>query len=88
MSVHGLCDRDELHEKHEFHDGIGMHYCPGQHSGCRNCDDRKCMDCVLRYHHDQCEDSCPCCCSPPIERCPKCGLMDIGRHFCPSGDLT
>jgi len=29
---------------------------------CTNCDGRKCMDCVLRYEHDACEDSCPFCC--------------------------
>ena len=28
---------------------------------CCNCGGRKCMDCVLRYMHDQCEDSCPDC---------------------------
>lgn len=30
---------------------------------CKNCDGRKCMSCVLRYHHDACEDDCPDCCS-------------------------
>ena len=29
---------------------------------CFNCDNRKCMDCVLRYMHDNCEDDCPMCC--------------------------
>lgn len=29
---------------------------------CSNCDGRKCMDCVLRYVHDECKDDCPFCC--------------------------
>lgn len=63
--VYGLCDRDELHEAHLIsEDGPWNWHCPGQYSLCRNCDDRKCMDCVLRYQHDQCEDSCPCCVGP------------------------
>lgn len=57
-TVHGLCDRDEIHPGHID----GNWHCPGQHDHCRNCNDRKCMDCVLRYVHDACEDSCPCCC--------------------------
>jgi hypothetical protein len=63
VSVHGLCERDEVHERHEFHDGIGMHYCPGQHSLCRNCDDRKCMGCVFREYDHECVSDCPDCCA-------------------------
>lgn len=29
---------------------------------CQNCDDRKCMDCVFRTHHDTCYDDCSDCC--------------------------
>lgn len=28
---------------------------------CPTCDDRQCMDCVMRYHHDRCENTCPRC---------------------------
>lgn len=63
--ISGLCDRDEIHDAHEFvWENTGSVWsCPGQHSQCRNCDDRKCMDCVFRYHHDACEESCPDCCT-------------------------
>jgi hypothetical protein len=30
---------------------------------CPNCDGRKCMDCVLRYWHEECVDDCPECCA-------------------------
>jgi hypothetical protein len=30
---------------------------------CTNCDGRKCMDCVLRYMHDNCVYDCPFCCA-------------------------
>ena len=33
---------------------------------CANCDSRKCMSCVLRDYHDECEDDCPHCCT--VER--------------------
>lgn len=70
VGVHGLCDRDEPHGGHVFWwneviDNNGdqvLWECPGQASDCRNCDDRKCMSCVLRYMHDACEDDCPMCC--------------------------
>lgn len=29
---------------------------------CTNCDDRKCMSCVLRQVHQNCVDDCPTCC--------------------------
>lgn len=35
---------------------------------CKNCDDRKCMDCVFRIVHDRCEDDCPDCCAENVER--------------------
>ena len=28
---------------------------------CPTCDDRQCMDCVLRHQHDRCVNSCPRC---------------------------
>ena len=28
---------------------------------CPTCDDRQCMDCVLRHQHDRCENTCPRC---------------------------
>lgn len=69
ISTSGLCNNDQPHDGHVFWDGIisvngsyALWDCPGQYSECRNCDDRKCMDCVLRYWHDVCEDSCPMCC--------------------------
>lgn len=31
---------------------------------CSNCDDRRCMQCVLRYVHENCADTCPLCCDP------------------------
>lgn len=33
-----------------------------EHSGCRNCDGRKCMDCVTGTVHDKCQPDCPFCC--------------------------
>lgn len=30
---------------------------------CTNCDGRFCMDCVLRYVHDECRNDCPMCCT-------------------------
>ena len=32
---------------------------------CVNCEDRKCMDCVLRYVHQDCREDCPFCCVLP-----------------------
>jgi hypothetical protein len=62
MSVHGLCDRDEIHDAHEF-DWEGTFWqCPGQWSQCRNCDDRKCMGCVFRVYDHDCKSDCPDCC--------------------------
>lgn len=29
---------------------------------CNNCGGRKCMSCIFREIHDQCEDDCPLCC--------------------------
>lgn len=64
MTVHGLCDRDELHEAHEWEWVAGtVWHCPGQNSSCRNCDDRKCMGCVFRDWDHTCADDCPDCCS-------------------------
>lgn len=66
ISLHGRCDLDEQHDAHilfPFGPDSGAQACPGQTVNCRNCDDRKCMDCVLRYIHDFCEDSCPMCCA-------------------------
>lgn len=68
INVRGQCERYEIHDAHLI--PLGMHPdgviylqdCPGQHVECRNCDDRKCMSCVLRYWHDACEDDCPMCC--------------------------
>lgn len=34
-----------------------------QNLTCPNCDDRHCMDCVMRYVHDTCVDDCPQCCA-------------------------
>jgi hypothetical protein len=39
-----------------------MWHCPGQHSTCRNCDDRKRMGCVFREYDHDCKDDCPFCC--------------------------
>lgn len=30
-----------------------------------NCDERKCMSCVMRELHDACQDDCPSCCPTP-----------------------
>ena len=30
-------------------------------SDCANCDNRKCMDCVMRYIHNECREDCPDC---------------------------
>lgn len=63
MSVHGLCDRDEIHEAHSFDwEGLGLWECPGQQDKCRNCNDRKCMGCVFREYGHDCQDDCPNCC--------------------------
>ncbi len=63
MTVHGLCDLNELHDAHEFSWVNTTWYCPGQHSQCRNCDDRKCMGCVFREYYHDCKDDCPDCCT-------------------------
>ena len=74
INVYGQCENYTPHEAHLFpnvmqNDGvIGMQSCPGQYSDCRNCDDRKCMACVFREWHDECEESCPFCCGPEAER--------------------
>lgn len=66
----GRCDRRYPHPAHLDTTGIVdnggnvvLHSCPGQVTTCANCDDRKCMDCVFRYVHDRCRDSCPDCCA-------------------------
>lgn len=34
---------------------------------CGNCDDRKCMGCVMRDYDHECRDDCPSCCmEPPV----------------------
>jgi len=65
----GPCDRRVPHDPHIETTGIVdnggnivLHECPGQSAECANCDDCKCMDCVLRYVHDECHDDCPDCC--------------------------
>ena len=63
MSVHGLCERNEVHGPHSFDwEGLDLWECPGQQSECRNCDDRKCMGCVFREYGHDCQDDCPNCC--------------------------
>lgn len=63
MSVHGLCNRDELHFAHTFKLDLTLDWhCPGQYSECRNCDDRKCMGCVFREYYHTCVNDCPECC--------------------------
>lgn len=69
IAVSGLCDLVGVHDAHVIILNRNeleryTHACPGQYAQCRNCDDRKCMDCVMRYVHDVCEDSCPMCCGP------------------------
>lgn len=61
--VHGLCERDEVHDPHLYDFAGGVASCPGQYSDCRNCDDRKCMACVSREIHDACAEDCPFCCA-------------------------
>jgi hypothetical protein len=72
IGSHGLCDRYERHGPHLETTGIVdnggnvvLHQCPGQSCDCRNCEDRKCMSCVMRYWHERCADDCPDCCGPP-----------------------
>ena len=36
--------------------------------GCRNCDGRKCMECVCRIWHEECQQDCPDCCVPEWEK--------------------
>lgn len=67
MTVHGLCDREEQHPAHEFDWEGALWRCPGQHSQCRNCDDRKCMGCVFREYDHDCSNDCPDCCRKPRE---------------------
>lgn len=66
--IRGLCELDEIHDPHTVLDPDVSYSldCHGQYVNCRNCDDRKCMDCVLRYIHDACRDSCPMCCGEPL----------------------
>lgn len=70
VGVTGMCDLHEPHPGHTFlyittlEGARVMQQCPGQYAICRNCDDRKCMDCVFRVMHDRCEDSCPMCDDP------------------------
>ena len=68
VQMHGVCNDRARHEAHvflhaEFESHRSFWDCPGVFVDCLNCDDRKCMDCVLRYMHDRCEESCPECCS-------------------------
>lgn len=67
VQFYGRCEDTSRHPGHTFvfaeHDThVSMGECRGVYVDCLNCDDRKCMDCVLRYMHDRCEDSCPMCC--------------------------
>ncbi len=67
IQTRGRCYNRTPHERHvflnaEYETHRSMWDCPGQYADCANCDDRKCMDCVLRVVHDRCEDSCPDCC--------------------------
>ncbi len=67
VQTYGRCDNTQRHEAHvfewdEYEHHISLWDCPGVYVDCVNCDDRKCMDCVLRYMHDRCEDDCPMCC--------------------------
>lgn len=67
VQIHGICDNRAKHGAHvfrsdEFETHISLWDCPGVYVDCLNCDDRRCMDCVLRHWHDECEDSCPECC--------------------------
>lgn len=73
IASHGPCDRDQVHDRHVEATGIVdnggnlvLAECPGQVSACRNCDDRRCMACVLREWHERCEDDCPSCCTTPM----------------------
>lgn len=64
----GHCGVNGVHPRHLYavggvdnDDNALMSECPGQYSHCINCDDRGCMDCVLRVWHDECAWSCPSC---------------------------
>lgn len=64
---YGVCDDRSRHVNHvfryaEYDTHFSLWSCPGVYVDCLNCDDRKCMDCVLRYEHNRCEPSCPMCC--------------------------
>ena len=68
VQTHGLCDNESHHPAHvfkfaEYVTHTSLWDCPGQYSDCRNCDDRKCMACVLREWHDKCNNDCPGCCN-------------------------
>lgn len=41
---------------------------------CGNCSGNKCMSCVLREYHDECENDCPDCCEPI-------GNSNFGAHL-------
>lgn len=80
IQSYGLCDNRDRHEHHvflsnEYETHRSFQDCPGVYVDCLNCDDRKCMDCVFRYQHDKCEDSCPSCGST----CGSDGLTDVER---------
>lgn len=67
VQFYGRCEDISRHSSHLFrYEDYGTHIsvseCRGVYVDCLNCDDRKCMDCVSRYVHDRCEDSCPDCC--------------------------
>lgn len=73
VQTHGLCDRDEIHDRHVFTSEtypthVSGWECPGQAAFCRNCDDRGCMDCVCRTIHEDCVWDCPFCVAPGVRR--------------------
>jgi Tfp pilus assembly protein PilV len=63
----GRCGLGVRHDAHTFTTNVwpthtsGWH-CWGQLAECGNCDERKCMDCVLRVWHEECAYDCPDCC--------------------------
>lgn len=63
VRIFGPCDDYTRHSAHILDVGACLQDCPGQHSECRNCDDRKCMGCVTREWGHDCRDDCPDCCA-------------------------
>ena len=66
VQVRGACELRVPHREHTFTVGVWPTHtsgqtCWGQYSQCANCDDRRCMDCVLRVVHEDCRFDCPEC---------------------------